>query len=54
MPQADADQQASNYISANGQNNANTYGSCTQIQNINVTLTNAYFSGYPYPVYVDF
>lgn len=31
LSQADADQKALDYITANGQNNANTYGSCTPI-----------------------
>ena len=55
ISQADADQQAINALNAmDGQGYANTNGSCTQIQNVNVTLTNAYMSGYPNPVYVEF
>lgn len=54
ISQADADQQAINDVNANGQNQANINGSCTQVQNVTVTLTNAFTAGYPYPVTVDF
>lgn len=54
ISQADADQQAINDVNANGQNYANANGSCTQVQNVTVTLTNAFTTGYPYPVTVEF
>ena len=55
VSQADADQQATNDVNANGQNYANTNGTCTQVQNVTVTLTNAYTAAtFPNPVTVEF
>jgi hypothetical protein len=38
----DANQQALNYINANGQTNANNTGTCTLIQNVTITLNNSF------------
>lgn len=57
ISQEDANQKAIDDVNTNGQayaNAADPSSNCTLIQNVTVTLTNAYSSGYPYPVTVDF